>query len=122
MLKFTSDHEWLLIENDRATVGITDYAQEQLGDLVFVELPKHGAHVQAGGAAAVVESVKAASEVYAPIDGEVVEVNPEVTADPTLINSDPRGRGWLFKLKIADMSQIDRLLDEEAYQLLVTQA
>lgn len=122
MLKFTSDHEWLLVENDQATVGITNYAQEHLGDLVFVELPKRGARVQAGGAAAVVESVKAASEVYAPIDGEVIEVNPDVTADPTLINSDPAGKGWLFKLKIADPSQVDRLMDEAAYQSLIANA
>src|SRR5262245_34988536 len=122
MLKFTSDHEWLLVENDRATVGITNYAQEHLGDLVFVDLPKPGARVQAGGAAAVVESVKAASDVYAPIDGEVIEVNAEVTADPTLINSDPTGKGWLFKLKIADPSQLDRLMDEAAYQALISDA
>jgi glycine cleavage system H protein len=122
MLKFTSDHEWLLIENGQATVGITNYAQEQLGDLVFVELPKPGARVQTGGAAAVVESVKAASEVYAPIDGEVIEVNPAVTADPTLINSDPAGKGWLFKLKITDPSQVDRLMDEAAYQSLIANA
>ena len=122
MLKFTSDHEWLLIENDRATVGITAYAQEQLGDLVFVDLPKPGAHVTAGGAAAVVESVKAASDVYAPIDGEVIDVNADVTADPTLVNSDPTGKGWLFKLKIADPSQLERLMDEAAYRALVAEA
>ena len=119
MLKFTSDHEWLSIDNDQATVGITNYAQEHLGDLVFVELPKPGARVQAGGAAAVVESVKAASDVYAPIDGEVVEVNTEVVADPTLVNSDPAGKGWLFKVKITDPSQLDRLMDEAAYQAML---
>jgi glycine cleavage system H protein len=122
MLKFTADHEWLLIENDRATVGITAYAQEQLGDLVFVDLPKPGARVTAGGAAAVVESVKAASDVYAPIDGEVVEANAEVAADPTLVNSDPTGKGWLFKVKIADPSQLDGLMDEAAYRALVANA
>ena len=122
MLKFTSEHEWLLVENDRATVGITNYAQEQLGDLVFVELPKPGARLQVGGAAAVVESVKAASDVYAPIDGEVIEVNAAVVADPTLINSDPTGKGWLFKLKIADQSQLDGLMDEAAYQALIADA
>lgn len=122
MLKYTSDHEWLLVENDRATVGITNYAQEHLGDLVFVDLPKQGARVQAGGAAAVVESVKAASDVYAPIDGEVIEVNAAVTADPTLVNSDPTGKGWLFKLKITDPSQLDRLMDEPAYQALIADA
>jgi glycine cleavage system H protein len=122
MLKFTPDHEWLLVENDRATIGITDYAQEHLGDLVFIELPKQGARVQAGAAAAVVESVKAASDVYAPVDGEVVEVNAEVAADPTLVNSDPAGKGWLFKLKIADPSQLDRLMDEPAYRALIADA
>ena len=122
MLKFTSDHEWLLIDNDRATVGVTNYAQEQLGDLVFVDLPKPGARVQAGATAAVVESVKAASEVYAPIDGEVVAVNGQVTADPTLVNSDPTGKGWLFQLKITDPSQLDRLMDEAAYQALIANA
>jgi glycine cleavage system H protein len=119
MWKFTSEHEWLLVENDHATVGITNYAQEHLGDLVFVDLPKPGARVQAGGGAAVVESVKAASDVYAPIDGEVIEVNAAVIADPTLINSDPTGKGWLFKLKIADQSQLDGLMDEAAYQALI---
>jgi glycine cleavage system H protein len=122
MLKFTSDHEWLLIENDQATVGITAYAQEQLGDLVFVDLPKPGARVTAGGAAAVVESVKAASDVYAPIDGEILEVNSALAGDPTLVNSDPTGKGWLFKLKIADPAQIDKLMDEAAYRALIANA
>lgn len=120
MLKYTSDHEWLLIENDTATVGITVFAQEQLGDLVFVELPKAGSALKAGGGAAVVESVKAASDVYAPIDGEVIEANQRVVEDPTLINSDPTGAGWLFKLRIADPSQLDKLMDESAYQTLLT--
>jgi len=105
MLKFTSDHEWIQVENDSATVGVTQYAQEKLGDLVFVQLPKPGTVLQAGGAAAVVESVKAASDVYAPINGEVTEVNQQVVDNPTLINSDPAGAGWLFKLRIADRSQ-----------------
>jgi glycine cleavage system H protein len=119
MLKYTPDHEWILIENDSATVGITQFAQEQLGDLVFVELPKLGMVLQASGVAAVVESVKAASEVYAPIGGEVVEVNQRVAEDPTLVNSDPTGTGWLFKMKIADKSQLDRLMDEPAYRALI---
>jgi glycine cleavage system H protein len=119
MLKYTSDHEWLMIENDTATVGITTFAQEQLGDLVFVELPKPGSTLKAGGGAAVVESVKAASDVYAPIDGEVIEANQRVVEDPTLINSDPTGAGWLFKVRIADPSQLDKLIDENAYQTLV---
>lgn len=119
MLKFTSDHEWVLVENDSATVGVTQYAQEKLGDLVFVQLPKPGTVLQAGAAAGVVESVKAASDVYAPINGEVTEVNQQVVDDPTLVNSDPAGKGWLFKLRIADRSQLDGLMDEPAYRSLV---
>jgi glycine cleavage system H protein len=122
MLKFTSDHEWIRVENDSATVGITQYAQEKLGDLVFVQLPKPGTALQAGGAAAVVESVKAASDVYAPINGEVTEVNQQVVDNPTLINSDPAGEGWLFKLRIADRSQLDGLMDEPAYRALIADA
>ncbi len=122
MLKFTSDHEWILINNDSATVGITAYAQEKLGDLVFVQLPKPGAVLQAGAAAAVVESVKAASDVYAPINGEITEVNQQVVDDPTLVNSDPAGKGWLFRLRIADRSQLDGLMDEAAYRALIADA
>ena len=122
MLKFTQDHEWLSVEGDTATIGITQHAQEQLGDLVFVELPKPGRSVDAGGAAAVVESVKAASDVYAPINGEVTEVNQQVVDNPTLINSDPAGAGWLFKLRIADRSQLDGLMDEPAYRALIADA
>lgn len=122
MLKFTSDHEWILINNDSATVGITAYAQEKLGDLVFVQLPKPGTVLQAGAAAAVVESVKAASDVYAPINGEITEVNQQVADDPTLVNSDPAGKGWLFRLRIADHSQLDGLMDEAAYRALIADA
>jgi glycine cleavage system H protein len=122
MLKFTSDHEWILINNDSATVGITAYAQEKLGDLVFVQLPKPGTVLQAGAAAAVVESVKAASDVYAPINGEITEVNQQVADDPTLVNSDPAGKGWLFRLRIADRSQLDGLMDEAAYRALIAEA
>jgi len=122
MLKYTPDHEWLMIENDTAVIGITPFAQEQLGDLVFVELPKPGSALKAGGGAAVVESVKAASEVYAPVDGEVVEANQRVVEDPTLINSDPTGAGWLFKIKVADPSQLENLLDEPSYRALVESA
>ena len=122
MLKFTSDHEWILINNDSATVGITAYAQEKLGDLVFVQLPKPGTVLQAGAAAAVVESVKAASDVYAPINGEITEVNQQVIDDPTLVNSDPAGKGWLFRLRIADRSQLDGLMDEAAYRALIADA
>jgi glycine cleavage system H protein len=122
MLKFTSDHEWILVENNSATVGVTQYAQEKLGDLVFVQLPKPGTVLQVGAAAAVVESVKAASDVYAPINGEVTEINQQVVDDPTLVNSDPAGKGWLFKLRIADRSQLDGLMDEPAYRALIADA
>lgn len=122
MLKFTPDHEWVLVDNETATVGITEFAQEKLGDLVFVQLPKLGAVLDAGAAAAVVESVKAASDVYSPIKGEVIEVNQTVVDDPTLVNSDAAGKGWLFKLKIGDRSQLDKLLDEAAYRALIADA
>lgn len=122
MLKFTPDHEWILIENDSVTVGITQYAQEQLGDLVFVQLPKPGSTLHAGGAAAVVELVKAASEVYSPIDGEVVAVNEELAGNPALVNSDPMNKGWLFKLKVADRTQFDKLMDEQAYRSVIDSA
>ena len=112
---FTADHEWLRIEGDVATIGVTDYAQSQLGDVVFVELPKVGRSLKKAEAAAVVESVKAASDVYAPISGEVLEVNDALTAEPALINSDAGGKAWLFKLKIADRSELDGLMDEAAY-------
>jgi glycine cleavage system H protein len=119
MLKFTKDHEWLRIEGDVATVGITQYAQEQLGDLVFIELPAAGSKFEKGAAAAVVESVKAASDVYAPISGEVTEVNQNLVNEPQLVNSDPMGNGWLFKMKIAEASQTETLMDEAAYRSLV---
>jgi glycine cleavage system H protein len=119
MLKFTKDHEWLRIEGDIATVGITQYAQEQLGDLVFIELPAPGSNFEKGAAAAVAESVKAASDVYAPISGEVTEVNQNVVNDPQLVNSDPMGSGWFFKMKIADASQIETLMDESAYRSVI---
>ena len=119
MLKFTQDHEWIVADNDIATVGITQYAQEHLGDVVFVQLPKLGDSFEAGATAVVVESVKAASDVYAPIKGEVVEVNQQVSDNPSLINSDPTGKGWLFKVKIADRSQLDKLMDEQGYKTLI---
>lgn len=115
-LKFTADHEWLKIEGDIATIGITDYAQGQLGDVVFVELPKAGRKVKKGEAAAVVESVKAASDIYAPLTGEIVEVNATLAAEPGLVNSDPDNRAWFFKLKIADTGELDGLMDEAAYK------
>jgi glycine cleavage system H protein len=119
MLKFTPEHEWVRIEGDVATVGITQHAQEQLGDLVFVELPKVGKNFEKGALAAVVESVKAASEVYAPIGGEVVEANAAIVSDPSLVNSDPMGAGWFFKLKLANSSEVEELLDDAAYKALL---
>ncbi len=119
MLKFTEEHEWLKVEGDVATVGITTHAAEQLGDLVFVELPEVGASFSKGDDAATVESVKAASEVYCPLDGEITEVNEAITADPALVNSDPMGAGWFFKLKLKNASDIDALLDESGYKELI---
>lgn len=119
MLKFTDDHEWLRVEGDVAAVGITDFAQSQLGDLVFVELPKVGATVKKGDPVAVVESVKVASDVYAPADGEVVEVNEAVAGEPQLVNSDPLGKGWFFKLKLSAPAQLDGMKSETEYQALV---
>ena len=119
MTKFTEDHEWLDIADGVATVGITGHAAEQLGDLVFVELPGVGKRLSKGDVAATVESVKAASDVYCPLDGEIVEVNEAITADPSLVNSDPQGAGWFFKLKLANKADADGLLDEAAYKELV---
>jgi len=112
---YTTDHEWLRIDGDIATIGVTDYAQSQLGDVVFVELPKVGRTFKKAEAAAVVESVKAASDVYAPISGEVVEINETLGAEPALVNSDAAGKAWFFKMKIADRSELDGLMDEAAY-------
>ena len=113
---YTTDHEWLRIEGDVATVGVTDYAQTQLGDVVFVDLPKVGRVVKKAEAAAVVESVKAASDVYAPISGEVIEVNETLSGDPSLVNSDPAGGAWFFKLRISDKGELNGLMDEAAYK------
>ena len=113
---YTSDHEWLAIDGDVATVGITDYAQSQLGDVVFVELPKVGRALKKTEAAAVVESVKAASDIYAPVSGEVTEINDALTAEPALVNSDAQGKAWFFKIKIADKSELGGLMDEAAYK------
>ncbi|MCC6780730.1 MAG: glycine cleavage system protein GcvH [Hyphomicrobiales bacterium] len=119
MMRFTHDHEWLRLDGDVATVGITAFAQEKLGDLVFVELPTVGAKLDKGAAAATVESVKAASDVYAPVSGEVVEVNNQLAGEPGLVNAAPTAAGWLFKMKISDRSQVDSLLDEPGYQALI---
>ncbi|MET4308301.1 glycine cleavage system protein GcvH [Bradyrhizobium barranii] len=113
---YSSDHEWLAIDGDVATVGITDYAQSQLGDVVFVELPKVGRSLKKAEAAAVVESVKAASDVYAPVTGEVLETNDALAAEPALVNSDAQGKAWFFKIKIADKSELGGLMDEAAYK------
>jgi glycine cleavage system H protein len=118
-IKFTKDHEWLRLEGDVAVMGITDYAQTQLGDVVYVELPEVGRRVEKGKEAAVVESVKAASEVFAPVSGEVVAVNTELTGEPGRVNSDPFGAGWFMKLRIADHKQLDDLMDEAAYASFV---
>ena len=117
--KYTEDHEWLEIAGDIATVGITDYAQQQLGDVVFVELPSIGKKVTKGGDAAVVESVKAASEVYSPAAGEVVEVNSELEAAPNTVNDDPHGKGWFFKMKLSNPGELDSLMDEAGYKVFV---
>jgi glycine cleavage system H protein len=119
MIRYTEDHEWVRLDGDLAVCGITDYAQSQLGDVVFVELPDVGRKVAKGKDAAVVESVKAASEVYAPIDGVVAEANADLLADNSLANSDPMGRGWFFKLKDFDRAQVDALMDEAAYEAFV---
>jgi glycine cleavage system H protein len=118
-LRFTKDHEWVRLDGDLAVVGITDYAQSQLGDVVYVELPEIGRRVEQGKEAAVVESVKAASEVYAPISGEVAEVNETLATDPAMVNTDPMGDGWFLKLRLDDPKELDGLMDEAAYQRLV---
>ena len=116
---FTDEHEWLTVEGDVATVGITDHAQEQLGDLVYVELPAIGRAVKKGEEAAVVESVKAASDVYSPVTGEIVAVNGEVTGDPALVNRAPQGDGWLMKIRLADKGELDAMMDAAAYAAFV---
>lgn len=113
---FTDEHEWIDLEGDLATVGITDYAQEQLGDIVFVELPEVGSNVDKGGEAAVVESVKAASDVYAPITGEVMEANAALEEDPALVNTSPEEEGWFFRMTVADKSELEGLMDAKAYK------
>jgi len=115
-LYFTKEHEWIRLEGDTATVGISNHAQEALGDIVFAEVPEVGRRVSKGEEAAVVESVKAASDVYAPVSGEVVEGNRAVADDPALVNSDPEGQGWFFKLKLDNPSELDGLMDEAAYR------
>ncbi|HEX2580814.1 MAG TPA: glycine cleavage system protein GcvH [Dongiaceae bacterium] len=116
MRKYTKDHEWVALDGETATVGISDYAQEQLGDVVFVELPEPGKDIKKGKEMAVVESVKAASEVYAPISGKVVSVNEALSADTSLVNKDPLGQGWFTKISVADKAELAELMDESAYK------
>jgi glycine cleavage system H protein len=120
-LRFTKDHEWIRQDGDTAVIGITDYAQQQLGDIVYVELPAVGATVEAGKEAAVVESAKAASEVYAPVSGEVVAVNDAIAGDPAKVNADPMGEGWFLTVRLADPKVLDALMDEAAYQKFIAE-
>ena len=118
-VKYSKDHEWVTVENGIATIGITNHAQEQLGDVVFIELPAVGKRVEKDGEAAVVESVKAASEVYAPVSGEVVDVNKELEGDPAMVNRDAEGDAWFMKVKLANPSELDGLMDKTAYDAFV---
>ncbi len=118
-LKFTEDHEWILVEGSVATVGITDFAQKQLGDVVFVEVPEAGRALEQGKDAAVVESVKAASEIYAPATGTVTEGNDALADAPATVNEDPMGEGWFFKMELADPSELDDLMDQDAYDKFI---
>jgi glycine cleavage system H protein len=119
LLKYTEEHEWLELDGEIATVGITAHAATLLGDVVFVELPEVGATLAKGDGAAVVESVKAASDVYAPLAGEVVEINQAIVKDPAIVNADPQGAGWFFKLRLNDVKAMDGLMDEAAYKRLI---
>ena len=116
IVKYPKEHEWIRIDGDIATIGISEYAQEQLGEIVFVELPEAGTPLEKGSEAAVIESVKAASEVYAPASGEVTESNPDLDADPGKVNADATGEGWLYKMKITDAGELDDLMDEDEYK------
>ncbi len=115
MLKVTADHEWIRIEGDVATIGITEHARDQLGDVVYVGLPEVGATVAQGDAVSVVESVKAASDVYAPLSGEIVEINEALNGAPEQVSADPQGEGWFFKIRLSEPAQLEALLDEAAY-------
>ena len=118
-LRYTRDHEWVRLEGDEATVGITQYAADQLGDIVFVELPDAGKALEGSRPFGVVESVKAVSDLFAPVGGEVVATNPALTSDPELVNSDPYGQGWMVRLRVADETELEDLLDADAYDALV---
>lgn len=121
-LKYTEEHEWVLVEDDIVTIGITDFAQDQLGDVVFVELPEEGDTLDAGKALGVVESVKAVSDIYAPVSGEVVEVNEELPDEPEVLNNSPYEDGWMVKLKVSDSAQLDGLMSATAYQDLIAKS
>ena len=118
-IRYTNDHEWIRLDGDVGTVGISDYAQTQLGDVVYVELPPIGKKIAKGDEAAIVESVKAASEVYAPVAGEVVAINADLEGAPATVNEDAEGRGWFLKLKVADVAAVETLMDEEQYKALL---
>ena len=118
-MKYTEDHEWLRVDGDVVVVGITEHAAEQLGDVVFVELPEAETKVAKGDEVSVIESVKAASDIMAPVDGEIVEVNDAIVDNPSLVNEDPLGEAWFFKMKVEDMSQMDGLMDEDAYNEMI---
>ena len=118
-MKFTEEHEWLRVEDDLVVVGITEHASEQLGDIVFVELPDEGKTVTKDEEVVVIESVKAASDILAPLDGEIVEVNEALTDNPSMINEDPQGDGWIFKLKVEDLAAVDEYMDEKEYKDLI---
>lgn len=118
-IRFTEDHEWVRLDGDVATVGITEYAQEQLGDIVFVDLPEAGAEMAQGDEAAVIESVKAASDIYAPISGEIGEINDALDAEPAIVNQDAQGEGWLFTMSVSDTGELDNLMDADAYKAFV---
>ncbi|CUH79113.1 glycine cleavage system protein GcvH [Tropicibacter naphthalenivorans] len=119
-MKFTEEHEWLLVEGDVVVVGITAHAAEQLGDVVFVELPEEGTEVSKDDEVVVIESVKAASDILAPLDGEIVEVNTAIVDDPGKVNEDPEGDAWFFKMKVEDMAEMDDLMDEAAYKKFIS--
>ncbi|MCO5125998.1 glycine cleavage system protein GcvH [Albidovulum sp.] len=118
-MKYTEDHEWLRVDGDVVVVGITAHASEQLGDVVFVELPEPGAAVSTGDEICVIESVKAASDIRAPLDGEIVEVNGDLADNPGMVNEDPTGKAWFFKMKVADLSALDAMMDEAAYNEMI---
>ncbi len=121
-LKYSAEHEWISVDGDIGTVGISDFAQEALGDVVFVELPEAGRQLSKGTEVAVVESVKAANEIYAPVSGEIIEVNGELENDTSLVNSDPTGKGWFFRIRLSDATELDGMMDEAAYKAFAADA